>query len=146
MSKVALPTKFMSLRLRNHSSTGRLSLFWPLPTEKEPPGRLINKSSGFFTKILDMSIFFGRPIRGLFKARFHEATNHNDERDKTADDHNKSIGITDLIGRTTNILYLTIVLWSTTRDWKNNWNWHIWSVRNTCLADQTVLCSADQQY
>ena len=37
------------------------------------------------------------------KARFHEMTNHADEREKTADDQRKLIGLTDLIGRTTNV-------------------------------------------
>ena len=44
------------------------------------------------------------PGRRCLKARFHEATNHDDERDKTADDQNKLVVVTDIIGRTTNIL------------------------------------------
>ena len=44
------------------------------------------------------------PVLPSLKARFHEATNHDDERDKTADDQNKLNGVTDLIGRMTNIL------------------------------------------
>ena len=43
------------------------------------------------------------------KGRFHEVTNHNDERDKTADDQKRFIDMTDLIGQVTNILYLSIV-------------------------------------
>ena len=68
--KVTLPTKDLSLRLRNHNSTGRLSLFWLLPTEKYPTAvqscRPNNKSLVFFTKKLNMSNIFCRPIRGLF--------------------------------------------------------------------------------
>ena len=33
---VALPTKVVSLKTRNHSSTARLYLSWPLPTKKDP--------------------------------------------------------------------------------------------------------------
>ena len=54
---VALPTKDMTLRLRYHSSTGRLYLFWLLLTKKDPldvqSGRPNNKSVGFFTKKIE---------------------------------------------------------------------------------------------
>ena len=53
----------------NHSSTHRLYLFCLLPTKKDPldvqSGRLINKSLGFLTNILDMFNPVSRPIRGL---------------------------------------------------------------------------------
>ena len=35
-SKASLPAKVISFRLRNHSFTGRLYLFWILPTKKDP--------------------------------------------------------------------------------------------------------------
>ena len=67
---VALPTKVISLRLRIHASTGRLYIFWVLLTKKEPTAdqsrRPINKSVVFFTKKLNMSNIFRRPIRGIF--------------------------------------------------------------------------------
>ena len=67
---VALPTKVISLRLRIHASTGRLYLFWLLPTRNDPldiqSGRPINKSVGFLTRKLNMSNIFRRLIRGLF--------------------------------------------------------------------------------
>ena len=67
---VALPTKIISLRLRIHTSTGRLYLFLLLPTKNAPMAvqsrRLNNKSVGFFAKKLNRSNIFRRPIRGLF--------------------------------------------------------------------------------
>ena len=36
---------------------------------------------------------------------FHEPTNHIDERDKTADDPKKLIGVTNLIGRANNLVW-----------------------------------------
>ena len=67
---VALPTKIISLRLRIHTSTGRLYLFWLLSTKNVPMAvqsrRPNNKSVGFFTKKLNRSNIFRRPIRGLF--------------------------------------------------------------------------------
>ena len=71
--KGALPTKVISLRLRNYSSTGRLYLFWLLPTKNDPSdiqsGRPINKSTGFWTKILNMLNPVSRPIRGALPTK-----------------------------------------------------------------------------
>ena len=67
--KVALPTKVMALRPKKYSSTGRLYLFWLLPTKKDPTAdesdQEISKSVGFLTKILNMFNPVCRPIRGI---------------------------------------------------------------------------------
>ena len=41
----------------------------------------------------------------MFKGRFHETTNHADEREKTANDQKKLIGVTDLNGQLTNVVW-----------------------------------------
>ena len=56
---IVLPTKVLSLRLRKHSSTCRLYIFWLLSTKIDPTAvqsrRPNNKLVGFFTKKLNMS-------------------------------------------------------------------------------------------
>ena len=39
--------------------------------------------------------FYASPQRDRVKCRFQEPTNHDDERDKSADDPKKLIGVTD---------------------------------------------------
>ena len=67
-----MPTKVLSLTLREHTSTGQFNLFWLLPTKNYPTenqsDQLLNKAAGFLTNILDMV----NPV-----GRFHEMTKIN---------------------------------------------------------------------
>ena len=46
-----------------------------------------------------------KEYQGCVKGQFHELTNQDDERDKTADGQKKLIGVTELIGRATSFVW-----------------------------------------